>query len=315
MFQTVESAPTAAPTDLALGNDAGSDTITFTAPHPSSWGSLGVNYVLTYTRLPGQPRANSTAQATGSIELFDSLINATGAISAEITLPERGIAYSITVHAVNGIGTGPVSDALTAASAETAPSQPPTGIALTRTSDAIVATWTAPQPDSLHGELTGYVMWVQTLYKSSASADSCQSATAILYNISTLAGTYVLSQPVDLGYSVCVAAVNGAGAGPCSACSFIEPVASSSSSSTGAVAGGAVGGLLLILVVAVVVLVMSRRARARVRRLQQFVEDVGAGSESLDDMLGRIVCLIPTYKYLILDFRAAGQLRNRPRSR
>ena len=291
-FQTVESAPAAAPSDLALAHEAGSDVITFSAPHASAWGSLDVNYVLSYTRLPGQARANSTAPATGSIELFGSAINTTGAISAAIGLPERGIAYSMTVHAVNGQGAGPVSAELVAASAEAVPSQPPTNITIARVSSAIVVTWTVPEADSLHGELTGYMMWVQTLYKSSTSLDTCQGATAMQYNISAAATSYVLSQPLDLGYTACVAAVNSAGTGPCSACSVVEPIAASSSTSTGAVAGGVVGGLVLILGVALVLLILSRRSRARVRRLQQFVEEAPTGSESLDHMLGLHLCLL-----------------------
>ncbi len=182
---TTAGAPTIG--TATFGNASAS--VTWTAPG-SNGGSAVTGYVVT-PYIAGVAQATQTFNSTATTETATGLTN--------------GTAYTFTVAAINGVGTGAQSAASNAVTPATTPGTPTIGTATAGVGSASV-TWTAPVSNG-GSAITGYVV---TPYKAGvAQATQTFNSTATTETATGLAN--------NTAYTFTVAAINGVGTGSASA--------------------------------------------------------------------------------------------------
>jgi hypothetical protein len=163
-------------------------TLSWTAP-ASDGGSAITGYVVTPS-IGGVAQAPVTFASVATTEVVTGLTN--------------GTAYTFTVAAINGVGTGPASTPSAAVTPATTPGAPTnvTGVAgLTQ----VTLSWTAPASDG-GSAITGYIVTPSILGIAQSPVTFSSAATT-----QTLTGLFVGSL-----YTFTVTAVNGVGTGPAS---------------------------------------------------------------------------------------------------
>jgi hypothetical protein len=184
---TVPGAPTGV---TGVKRDKAVD-LSWTAPG-SNGGSAISGYIVT-------PYIGSTAQTPTTLNYATT--------SATIGGLTNGTAYTFTVAAVNGVGTGPASAASAAITpaAATSPSAP-TGVVGTSRDSAAMVAWTAPTSDG-GAAITGYVV---TPYVGGVAQGPILTG-------STTTSFLVQGLTNGTAYTFTVAAINGIGTGAASA--------------------------------------------------------------------------------------------------
>ena len=180
-------APTGVTATVANGTSA---SVSWTAPS-SNGGSPITGYVVT-PYLGATPQAPQTFVSTATTETATSLTN--------------GAAYTFTVAAINGVGTGAQSAASNPVTPATAPGAPTTVSATTNPNGSVTVTWVAPASNG--SPITGY---------SIIPIPSCPGCT-----YTSLSGPAVTSGTVSgltpgASYTFTVTATNGVGTGTASA--------------------------------------------------------------------------------------------------
>jgi HD domain/Fibronectin type III domain len=176
----------AAPTGVSGISGNGQVTLSWTAP-ASDGGSAITGYVVT-------PSIGGVAQTPVT---FTS-----AATTQTVTGLTNGTAYTFTVAAINGVGTGPdsaPSAAVTPATLAAAPS----GVSGTRGDGQVTLSWTVPASDG-GSPVTGYV--VTPSMAGVAQTPVTFSSTATTQNVTGLTN--------GTAYTFTVAAINGVGTGP-----------------------------------------------------------------------------------------------------
>ena len=181
-----------APTIGTATSGNASATITWTAPG-SNGGSAVTGYVVT-PYIAGVAQAIQTFNNTATTEIATGLTN--------------GTAYTFTVAAINGVGTGAQSGASNATTPATTPGAPTIGTATYGNASATV-TWTAPVNNG-GSAVTGYVV---TPYLNGTTAQTAQT-----FN-STATSEVATGLTNGSNYTFKVAAINGVGTGTQSAAS------------------------------------------------------------------------------------------------
>ena len=180
-------APTGVTATVANGTSA---SVSWTAPS-SNGGSPITGYVVT-PYLGATPQAPQTFVSTATTETATSLTN--------------GAAYTFTVAAINGVGTGAQSAASNPVTPATAPGAPTTVSATTNPNGSVTVTWVDPASNG--SPITGY---------SIIPIPSCPGCT-----YTSLSGPAVTSGTVSgltpgASYTFAVTATNGVGTGTASA--------------------------------------------------------------------------------------------------
>jgi hypothetical protein len=173
-----------APTDVTATAGNGSASVSWTAPADDG-GSVITGYTVT-----SSPDGKTCTWTSGPL-------------SCGVGGLANGLAYTFTVTATNGTGTGPASDP----SAPVTPTAPattpgaPTGVTATAGNGSASVSWTAPADDG-GSVITGYTV------TSSPDGKTCSTTGALSCAVSDLAN--------GTAYSFTVTAANAAGAGPAS---------------------------------------------------------------------------------------------------
>jgi hypothetical protein len=200
VFKSAAQAPPSAPAAPAnVTATAGNQSATVSWTAPANGGSPITSYTIT-------PYIGSTAQTA----LAATVTGNPPATSATVTGLTNGTAYTFTVTATNGVGTGPAS-AASAAVTPAAPTVPaaPTGLAVTAGNASAAVSWTAPANGG--SPITSYTI---TPYIGSTG----QTPTVITGN-PPATSTTVTGLTNGTAYTFTVTATNGVGTGPASTAS------------------------------------------------------------------------------------------------
>jgi hypothetical protein len=196
---------------------------TFTVTATNGKGSGAASDPATVATVPGKPTAVTatagvaaatvswTAAADGGSAITGYLVTSapdgktcstSGALSCTVSGLTNGTAYTFTVTATNGIGTGPASDPSNSVTPEPAPTVPgkPTGVTATGGLGSASVSWTAPA-DNGGSAITGYTV------TGAPGGSTCATSGALSCTVSGL---------TDGTYTFTVTAANGLGTGPAS---------------------------------------------------------------------------------------------------
>jgi hypothetical protein len=121
----------------------------------------------------------------------------TGALSCTVAGLTNGQAYSFTVSATNGVGTGPASDSSTAVTPAAVPGSP-TGVTASAGNASALVSWTAPAASG-SSSITGYTV------TASHGGKTCTTAGALSCTVGDLT--------IGTTYTFTVRATNGVGTG------------------------------------------------------------------------------------------------------
>ena len=190
------ASPPGAPTGVSA--TPGDTTVVVAWQAPPDGGSPITGYTVT-------PWIGTTAQAPRT------LTGSPPATTTTVTGLTNGTAYTFTVTATNGLGTGPASSAsepVVPAAPDAAPGAP-TGVAAAAGDASALVTWTAP--DDGGDPITGYTVtpWVGTTAQTSTTVTGSPPATS----------TTITGLTNGTAYTFTVRATNGIGTGPSSAAS------------------------------------------------------------------------------------------------
>jgi hypothetical protein len=186
---TTATAP-GAPTGVSGTAGNTSVALSWTAP-ASDGGSAITGYRIT-------PFIGATAQT--------AIVTGSAATSATVTGLTNGTAYTFTVAAINGVGTGSASAASAAVTPSALPGAP-TAVAGTAGNGQVALTWTAPASNG-GSALTSYLV---TEYIGGV-------AQPVLMNTGSTATSYTVTGLTNgTAYTFTVSAINGNGTGPESA--------------------------------------------------------------------------------------------------
>jgi titin len=189
-----DSTASAAVTPVALpGAPTGVSGTAGNASVALSWSAPSTDGGSAITRYRITPYIGTTAQT--------AVQTTTAATSFTVTGLTNGTAYTFTVAAVNGVGTGPDSAASSAATPATTPGAP-TGVAGTSGNASVALTWTAPA-NTGGSAITGYQ--VTPRIAGVAQTPVLTGSNATSFTVTGLTN--------GAAYTFVVAAINAAGTG------------------------------------------------------------------------------------------------------
>lgn len=129
--------------------------------------------------------------------------------------------YGVTVRALNRLGAGPDSEAISLVTPEAVPSSSPVNLqCISVSADAIQVTWAHPDQAHHHGHLQGFRIFYKILPNSAKrifAADDVASFRPESKRVGNVLDTTLYGLQAFQNYSVQISALNRAGTGPLSA--------------------------------------------------------------------------------------------------